>query len=382
MKTIVIIGTGLAGYTLAKEIRKLDAEVKLVLITSGDGDFYSKPQLSTAFTMKKTAQQLVVHSAEDMVQQLNASILTHTKIKAIDPVQNKVYYNNDDLKYDKLVLATGSKPISAPLFGNAAAEILSVNDLEDYASFRLKLQDKKRIAIIGAGLVGCEFANDLSNAGHEVTVIAPAPYPVDRLLTATIGKQLQQALADNGVKWYLETLPQEVNKGENEYLIKCDQDVTVHADIILSAIGLIPQVSLASDAGLQVNRGVMVNKQLCSSDPNIFALGDCAEVDGLVLFYVAPLLQCARALAQTLTGTPATVEYPIMPVALKTSVYPIVVQQPPEGVVGEWHEQQFEDGVKSVFYGPDKSVHGFILSGKQLKERMTLQKKMLDLHNQ
>lgn len=379
MNTIVIIGTGLAGYMLAKEIRKLNTELKLVLITDRKGNFYSKPQLSTALTMKKSPEQLVTSTAEEMATQLNATILTHTKIEKIDPAQRKVFYAGGELEYDKLVLATGSHVIAPPLLGNAAADILSVNDLEDYALLRQELQQTKRIAILGAGLVGCEFANDLSNAGHDVTVVAPAPYPVDRLLTKTIGKQLQQALASNGVKWHLETLPQEVNKQGDEYLIKCDQETLIQADIVISAIGLVPHVSLAREAGIQVNSGIVVNRQLRTSDPNIFALGDCAEVDGLVLFYIAPLLQCARTLAKTLTGQPCSVEYPAMPVALKTSVCPIVVQPPPQGVAGQWREEQFDDGFKAVFYGDDNAIYGFVLSGKQLKERMVLQKQVVTL---
>lgn len=380
MSTIVIIGTGLAGYMLAKEIRKLDTQAKLILFTEREGNFYSKPQLSTAFTMKKSAEQLVTNTAEAMAEQLNATIMTHTKVEKIDPAQRKVFYQGAELSYDKLVLATGSQVIAPPLLGNAATEILSVNDLEDYALFRQEIQGKKRIAILGAGLVGCEFANDLSNAGHDVTVIAPASYPVDRLLTETIGKHLQQALASNGVQWRLQTLPQQVNKHDNEYLIKCDQGDVVHADIVLSAIGLIPHAGLARDAGIRVNQGVVVNRQLCSSDPHIFALGDCAEVDGLVLFFIAPLLQCSRALAKTLTGEPTAVVYPAMPVALKTPVCPIVVQPPPPGIAGHWHEESFDDGFKAVFHGEDKAIYGFVLSGKLLKECMALQKQVVGVN--
>lgn len=213
MKQIIIIGTGLAGYMLARELRALDSDAPLILITAKEGNFYSKPQLSTALTMKRSAEQLVTKSVDDMREQLNASIHTHTTVTNIDHANNQIEIKSEQgatqtLTYSKLILAIGSTTIHPPMLGNAVGDIISVNDLEQYGEFREMITDKKRIAMLGAGLVGCEFANDLSNVGYDVSVIAPAAYPVDRLLPREIAHELQTALADNGVNWVLETLPQ------------------------------------------------------------------------------------------------------------------------------------------------------------------------------
>jgi len=171
---IIIIGAGLAGYQLAREFRKLDQTTPLTIVTADDGKYYSKPLLSTALTSGKTADMLPTATAEMMAQQLNATILTHHSVSAIDPVAKTITTQDNNIKkisYSKLILACGADVIKPPIEGNAAKNILSINHLYHYAEFRDLLNNKKRIVIFGAGLIGSEFANDLSNAGYEVHVL-------------------------------------------------------------------------------------------------------------------------------------------------------------------------------------------------------------------
>lgn len=375
MKPIVIIGSGLAGYTLAKEFRKLDTQTPLVIVTAREGNFYSKPQLSTALSLERHPTDLVTVSAKDMAEQLNATLHTHTEVIAVDAEQCEVVCQ-DELRigYSKLVLAIGSDVIRPPLQGNAIDRVLTVNDLEDYHLFREHIQDKKRVVILGAGLVGVEFANDLSNAGYEVSVVAPATHPVDRLVPDLVGYELKKALEANGVSWHLESLPQSVNEVNGALHVSLNNGKTLVTDVVMSAIGIHPRKKLAEQIGLRTNRGVLVNRYLQTSDPNMFALGDCAEVNGVVLFFVAPLLQCARSLAKTLAGTPTIVHYPAMPVALKTSVCPVVVQPPAQDIAGEWHFDRDEEGVIAKFIGEDNQLYGFVLTMKKVKERAKLTK--------
>jgi len=159
--TIVIIGSGLAGYTLIREIRKLDKAIPITLITREPGYFYSKPMLSTALASKKEASQLITTASEGMASQLGIDILAETDVSAIDATVQTLQTSAGQISYGKLVLALGSDQIRIPLEGNAASEVLTVNDLEDYEKFRQAIVGKKKVAIIGAGLIGCEFANDL-----------------------------------------------------------------------------------------------------------------------------------------------------------------------------------------------------------------------------
>ena len=194
MHPITIIGSGLAGYTLAKEIRKLDKTVALKIITADDGSFYSKPMLSNALTKNLSAEKLVIQTASDMATQLNAEIITDTTITRINPRHCTLETNDTHHSYSKLILANGAQAIRIPVAGNAAPAILSVNSLRDYAMFRAQLLNKKHITIIGAGLIGCEFANDLANAGHHVSLIDLAVQPLGRLLPPQAAQILQNQL--------------------------------------------------------------------------------------------------------------------------------------------------------------------------------------------
>ena len=171
MSPIVIVGSGLAGYTLLKEIRKRDTTTAVTLITADDGAFYSKPNLSNALTAGKPAAALASASAEKMAADLNATILSGTRVTAIDTQAQRIRTADTELGYGKLVLALGADPFAHGLVGSGEADVLTVNDLADYAVFRSAIDGKKRITVLGGGLIGCEFANDLAHAGFAVEVV-------------------------------------------------------------------------------------------------------------------------------------------------------------------------------------------------------------------
>ena len=173
---ICIIGSGLAAYTLIREYREINAEHPITLVTQEAGDFYSKPMLSTAITGQKSAEQLVTSSAAKMAEQLNLVIHTHATVKQIDPKDQmiSVVLSNGqsvDIGYSQLVLALGADQIRVPIDGDASDAIQSVNDLHDYANFRKQLDGKKKVVILGAGLIGCEFANDLAVGSYQVELV-------------------------------------------------------------------------------------------------------------------------------------------------------------------------------------------------------------------
>src|SRR4029453_4170984 len=168
MAPIIIIGSGLAGYNTARGFRRLDTETPLLILTADGGEFYSKPMLSEAFTAGKTPETIANSSAVQMAEQLKAIVRPHTGVTVIEPESKRLRIGEEALEYSKLVLAIGAEQIRLPLEGNAADRVLSVNSVDDYARFRGTLAAKHSVAIIGAGLIGCEFANDLSGAGFKV----------------------------------------------------------------------------------------------------------------------------------------------------------------------------------------------------------------------
>jgi rubredoxin-NAD+ reductase len=372
MNPIIIIGSGLAGYNTAKELRKLDTATPLVILTADSGSFYSKPMLSNALASKKTAETIALNTPEQMAAQLNATVRVKTRVDAIDTAAHTLRIGDETLAYSKLVLALGADQIRLPIAGNAADSILTVNDLDDYASFRITVAGKKRVAIIGAGLIGCEFANDLSTGGYAVDIIDIAQQALGRLLPPEGGALLQARLAALGVQWHLGTSAQAVDRSESGYAVTLTNGKVLQVDVVLSAVGLRPRTAIAAAAGIQINRGIVVGRHLETSAPDVYALGDCAEIEGLVMPYVMPIMHATRALAQTLAGKRMPVTFPAMPVTVKTPACPTIVSPPAIGAAGAWQIEAVADGVKSLFVAADGKLLGFALNGTATAERTKL----------
>lgn len=373
---IIIIGSGLAGYNVAKEFRKLDTETPLVILTSDDGAYYSKPMLSSAFTTGKTPDTLPLGDAEKMKEQLSAEIVTFIQVNKIDTKNKQIITDQKNFDYSQCVIACGANIIPAPLNGSGADEVFHVNNLMDYRTFRKSVEDKHTIALLGAGLIGCEFANDLVNADKKVHCIALSKTPLDLLLPARVGEVVKTALEVKGVNWHLEESIDEVEKTDEGLTLHLSGGDTVVVDCLLSAIGIRPNVSFAENSNIDVNKGIVVDTYLQTSANDVFALGDCAEVGGLVLQYVAPILQCSRALAKTLSGEKTAVSYAAMPVVVKTPFHPVAVCPPKPEVKGDWSLELTDEGVVGKFLSEDDVLCGYILTGKTMKLRAELQKQM------
>ncbi len=374
MKPIVIIGSGISAYSVAREFRKLNEKTPLHIISMDNADNYSKPMLSNALANSKNASNLVMTESSKMAEQLVAKISANTLVHAIDTEKQTVSLASEAIAYSKLVLALGAKPVRLSIDGDAADQVLAVNNLTDYAKFRKAIKGKKDIAILGPGLIGCEFANDLLQNKFNVTVVGPDKYPLERMLPKAAGQHLQTELENLGVKFKLETIVEAINHSENQLQLQLsDEAFLLKADVVLSAVGLKSEVFLAREANLTVNKGIVVDKTLQTSAENVYALGDCAEVNGMVLPYIMPIMNSARALAQTLSGNITEVSYPAMPVVIKTPACPITVASPPDDSHGEWQIDENDDGVKACFY-QSENLTGFVLTGNRVSEKQSLVK--------
>jgi rubredoxin-NAD+ reductase len=374
MQPILIVGSGLAGYTLLKEIRKRDTVTPVTLVTADDGAFYSKPNLSNALAAGKAAAALAGATADKMAADFGATVRPGTRVLAVDTSARRVRTEGGELGYSKLVLALGADPIPHGLSGSAAADVLAVNDLADYAVFRRAIEGKKRVAVLGGGLIGCEFANDLAAAGFGVDVVHLGAWPLERLVPHEAGQRLADSLAALGVTWHFGRSAKSVEHARGGYRVLLDNGAVVGADVVLSAIGLRPRVKLAEAAGLEVGRGIRTNRLLETSAADVYALGDCAEVDGVNLPFVQPLLVQARALAASLTGTPTAVAYPAMPVMVKTPAQPVAVLPPKAGAAGGWQVDCSDSGICALHLGAEGQMQGFVLTGSETGRRTTLLK--------
>lgn len=368
MEPIVIIGTGLAGYSVARELRKHDADVPLVMLSRDDAGYYYKPDLSEALSKGNTPDDLVKKSVGEMADTLSADIRAFSQVDAINPAARELRVDGQTLNYAKLVLANGAELVALPLAGDAADAVYQVNNRTDYAAFRPALDAARTVVVLGAGLIGCEFSNDLASHGYTVHCVDPIDWPLQRFLPAACGQALRSGLADAGVQWHLQrTVAGVHHAGAGGYRVELDDGASLQADAVLCAVGLRPATSLAVDAGLVVARGVTVDRYLQTSDSNIYALGDCAEVDGQFRPFVSPLMQAARALGKTLAGEPTQVKYPALPVIVKTPACPTMVY-PPQDDGGEWLIEGEAPNLAASYMHGDQ-LTGFALTGTATKQR-------------
>jgi rubredoxin-NAD+ reductase len=376
---LTILGTGHAGVTLARELRKLAPGLPLRLITRDDGHYYYKPDLSKAFAAGKDAAGLIKNTAEQLAEQLKAEVLARRIVSHVDPAAHRLTVGGEPLEYSKLVIATGADVIRLPLVGSAAEQVLSVNDREDYGRFREQLKPQARVLIIGAGLIGCEFANDLAAHGDRVHVADIAHWPLPRLLPEAQGRALQAGLAAIGVHWHLGTGIVQLERSIDGIDVTLADGSRFSVDSVLSAVGLRPRTQLAAEAGLKVQAGIVVDDYLQTSVPDVYAIGDCVEINGRVLPYILPIAHATRALAQTLTGTPVKAKFPAMPVIVKTPACPTLVNPPPP-VAGHWEVSGCAPDLEALYKDEAGRALGFALTGAATSKRAAYTQMMPPVH--
>lgn len=375
---IIVIGSGLAGYNLIKEFRKLDKDSPILLISQDDAHSYSKPMLSTALTKGKLADELSIAGPGKMAEQLNISVRNHTCVDAIDVAAKQIMIGDEVLAYRQLVLATGAITNKLQFPGSTHEKVVSINDLMDYRHFRSLLNGKKRVLIMGAGLIGCEYANDLLNDGYEVTVVDPSQTALSGLIPAEAGQALIAGLTGAGATFYMQRYVTQISEHDKALSALLDDGSSVSCDLVISAVGLRPNIQLAHKAGLDCAQGIVCDQYLRTSGADIYALGDCAEIEGKVRLYVLPLMASARALAKSLSGEDTAVTFTTMPIATKTPACPVVVC-PPSSNDGEWVFEQNGLDICGRFIDSKDKLSGFVLTGQRSVEKQALVKELNSL---
>lgn len=375
---VVIVGTGLAGYGAAREFRKWDRAAPLTLVTSGDGGFYPKPQLSSALAAGKTPSQLILKDAGAMAAELGATLLTSETVAGADPAGKTLTLGDGRiLPWNKLVLAVGARARRPSLETSGGAAIHSVNGIEDYRTLRAALPPAGRLLILGAGLIGCEFAHDFAAAGFRVAVIGNGNAPIPGLVPPAMAQGLRAALERLGVEFHFGDPLVSLVRGSGALAGVLASGTVLEANAALSAIGFDPDLDLAQRMRLECAKGIKVDATLRTSHPDVYALGDCAEMDGRWLPYVAPLTQAARTLGQVLAGLPARLALPPMPVLIKTPSHPVAVLPPAPGAIGLWEEENDPYGGKALFRDEAGRLAGFAVSGSRYPERAELLKRFM-----
>ncbi|WOF75172.1 nitrite reductase large subunit NirB [Parvibaculaceae bacterium PLY_AMNH_Bact1] len=304
---LVVVGNGMAPGRMLEELFKLAPSTYDVIIFNAEPRVnYDRIMLSPVLSGEKSFDEIVIHGDGWYIDR-NIVLYKGHKIVEIDREKKTVRSDQGVVEnYDKLVIATGSTPFVIPVSGKDLAGVLTYRDLDDVEAMILTSKAGGNAVIIGGGLLGLEAAAGLLAQGMKVTVVHLMPTLMERQLDAAAGRLLQRELEARGIAVVTGANTTEIAGNGRVSGVHLADGTVLPADLVVMAAGIRPSSKLAEDADLTVNRGVVVNGRMETSDPDILSLGECAEVDGATYGLVAPLYEMAKVAAATLTGGDAT----------------------------------------------------------------------------
>jgi nitrite reductase (NADH) large subunit len=298
---LVIIGNGMApGRMLEHLLEKAPDLYQVTIFNAEPRVNYDRIMLSPVLSGEKDYEEIIIHGDGWYIKH-GITLYKGHKIVAIDRQAKTVTSDHGVTEpYDKLVIATGSVPFIIPVPGHDLPGVLTYRDLDDVRAMMLAAQSRAKAVVIGGGLLGLEAAAGLNAQGMDVTVLHVMPTLMERQLDPAAGYLLQRAVEQRGIKVITKANTQAITgKGKVEQVELADGTI-IPATLVVMAVGIRPNATLAKDAGIAVNRGIVVDAGMRSNDPDIFALGECAEVNGMVYGLVAPLYEMARVAASQL----------------------------------------------------------------------------------
>ncbi|OCX65859.1 nitrite reductase large subunit [Thioclava sp. SK-1] len=299
---LVIVGNGMAPGRMLEHLFDASAEYDVTVFNAEPRVNYDRIMLSPVLAGDKTYEDIIIHT-EDWYSSHGITLHMGEKVIGIDRAAKTVTSERDRVvHYDKLVIATGSNPFIIPCPGHQLEGVLAYRDLDDTQNMIAAANRGGRAVVIGGGLLGLEAAAGLKNQGMDVTVLHLMPTLMERQLDPAAGHLLQKALEDRGIDVRCQSNTKQI-LGDTEVTgVELDDGTVIDASLVVMAVGIRPNVQLAKDAGLEVNRGIVTDDHLRTSDPSIYTLGECAEVGGMVYGLVAPLYDMAKIVAADLAG--------------------------------------------------------------------------------
>ncbi len=300
---LVIIGNGMApGRMLEHLLEAAPGRYQITIFNAEPRVNYDRIMLSPVLSGEKQYEEIVIHGDGWYIRH-GIMLYKGHKIVSIDRVARTVTSDKGVTEpYDRLVIATGSVPFIIPVPGKDMPGVLSYRDLDDVGAMLLAAQSRDRAVVIGGGLLGLEAAAGLKERGMEVTVLHVMPTLMERQLDPAAGYLLQKQLEARGITVRTRANTRQIVGDGKVQGVELDTGEIIPATLVVMAVGIRPNVGLAREAGLEVNRGIVTDDRMLTSDPDIFALGECTEVDGRVYGLVAPLYEMARVVAAELAG--------------------------------------------------------------------------------
>lgn len=265
---------------------------------------YNRLMLSPVLSGEKTYTDIITHD-DDWYAEHGVTLHKGARISKIDRTEKTVTSETGIIaEYDKLVLATGSNPFVIPIPGHDLDGVMVYRDLDDVEKMLEVSRTGGRAVVIGGGLLGLEAAAGLKEQGMEVTVLHLMPTLMERQLDNAAGALLEKSILARGIDVITGANTKEIiGKDQKVAAVSLDDGTLIEAKIVVMAVGIRPSTDLAIQSDLECQRGILVNDNMLTSDPDIYALGECVEHRGQCYGLVAPLYEMAKTLAADLLDT-------------------------------------------------------------------------------
>jgi nitrite reductase [NAD(P)H] large subunit len=301
---LVVIGNGMAGMrTVEALLKRAPDRYDITIFGAEPHPNYNRILLSAVLAGEAEAGEIVINP-RDWYEAHGITLFTSDPIVALDPAARLVTAaSGRRVAYDKLVLATGSRPLAPPIPGLDLKGVSAFREIGDVEAMIAAAKHARRAVVIGGGLLGLEAAWGLKQRGMDVTVIHLMPTLMERQLDAAAGQFLQRELEGRGIVFITEGVTEEIIGSDRVEAVQLANGRKIPADLVVMAIGIRPEIALARQAGLDANRGIVVGDDMRSTDPHIYAVGECAEHRGLCFGLVEPLWSMASVCAARLAGS-------------------------------------------------------------------------------
>lgn len=302
-KKLVMVGNGMAGVRTIEHVLKLAPEkYEITVFGAEPHPNYNRIMLSSVLAGGADLKEIVINDW-DWYKENGITLHTGDAVTQIDTANRKVVSASGiEVQYDELIIATGSNPFMLPIPGAKKDGVIGFRDINDCNLMMEASKKYKNAAVIGGGLLGLEAARGLLHLGMDVTVVHIHSYLMERQLDEPAALMLQRELEAQGMKFLLEKHTKAIYGGRRAEGLEFVDGSTLDADLIVMAVGIRPNTDLAKSAGLQVNRGIVVDDYLSTSVPGVYAVGECAEHRGIAYGLVAPLYEQGSVLAKRLAG--------------------------------------------------------------------------------
>lgn len=367
----LIIGNGIAGLAAAREIRTNDKDGSIVMVSNEPTLTYYRVKL-TEYISKDFIDEDLLVSKENWYEEKNIKVMLRKFVEYIDTTNNKIKLDDgQEIEYEKLLIATGSRPFIPPINGKYKEGVFALRTLKDLHYIREYMKSCKDVAVIGGGLLGLEAAWSLKQLGKEVSIIEFAPYLLPRQLDKEIANKLEEKLSKIGFKVFLASQAEEILGEGKATGIKLNGERNIKADAILVSSGIRPNLDIVRDTVIEYDKGIKVDKRLKTNIDNVYAAGDVVEIDGMVLGLWTAGNEQGKVAGANMAGKELEYNHPKIFTTLQIGSIELFSA----GVINDFDKvYEYKDDEKDIhhkIFTKDEKIVGVILFG-ELKEVNTL----------